>query len=356
MMIPFGMVVVVREFLSRRALIRAGQDLVSTREQLVQKEKLAAVGQLVSGVAHELNNPLQGVLGYAELMLAAKPPSLETEELRAIRDNANRAAGIVRNLLTFAGRTTSARGWQQMNRIVRDAVAAREPHLIGARASTSSSRSPIGCRWSTSITTRLEDVIVKLIENAEAAIEARRSGQSLSATVPQRARGEIVITTRLEGEPDRIMVEVADNGSGLKEEDLTRVFDPFFTTREVGPGHRPRPVGVLRHRPRAWRPHHARAIERRGGAVFTVELPVMAESLIAASSPAARTPPMPEHRPVPPPPFAVIAPPEDDVDRRRGAARRWSWTTRNRMPRWCDGCWPAPATTWKARRCRGARW
>ena len=73
MMIPFGVVVVVREFLSRRALIRASQELVSAREQLVQKEKLAAVGQLVSGVAHELNNPLQGVLGYAELMLAARP-------------------------------------------------------------------------------------------------------------------------------------------------------------------------------------------------------------------------------------------------------------------------------------------
>ena len=66
-----------------------------------------------------MNNPLQGVLGYAELMLATKSSALEHEELRAIRDNANRAAGIVRNLLTFAGRDTPARGWQQINRVVR---------------------------------------------------------------------------------------------------------------------------------------------------------------------------------------------------------------------------------------------
>ena len=129
MMIPFGIVVVVREFLSRRALIRAGHDLATTRQQLLQREKLAAVGQLVSGVAHELNNPLQGVLGYAELMLAAKPAAGDTEELRAIRDNANRAAGIVRNLMTFAGRDTSARGWHQINGIVRSAIAGREPQL-----------------------------------------------------------------------------------------------------------------------------------------------------------------------------------------------------------------------------------
>ena len=132
-MIPFGVVVVAREFLSRRALIRAGQDLAITQQQLVQREKLAAVGQLVSGVAHELNNPLQGVLGYAELVLASKPAALETEELRAIRDNANRAAGIVRNLLTFAGRNTTARGWQQINRVVRDAIAVRQAQPAGRR-------------------------------------------------------------------------------------------------------------------------------------------------------------------------------------------------------------------------------
>jgi len=320
MMIPFGLVAFAREFLSRRALIRAGQDLASTREQLVQKEKLAAVGQLVSGVAHELNNPLQGVLGYAELMLASKPPALGTEELRAIRDNANRAAGIVRNLLTFAGRTESARGWQQMNRIVRDGVATREPHLIGAAIDLKlelADRLPLVYVDHK----RLEDVVIKLVDNAEAAIASRRRGQSLSAMVPEGARGEIVITTRLEGEPDRIMVDVADNGSGLKEEDLTRVFDPFFTTREVGQG-TGLGLSVCYGIVREHGGHISARNRPAGGAEFTVELPVMAESLIAASSAAAGTPPMPDHRPVPPPTFAVIAPPEDDVDqtpRRRKA-------------------------------------
>ena len=312
MMIPFGLVVVWREFLSRNALIRAGQDLASTREQLVQKEKLAAVGQLVSGVAHELNNPLQGVLGYAELMLAAKPPSLETEELRAIRDNANRAAGIVRNLLTFAGRTESARGWQQMNRVVRDAVATREPHLIGAGIDLKievADRLPLVYVDHN----RLEDVIVKLIDNAEAAIAARRSGLSPSAVVPAGARGEIVISTRLEGEPDRIMVDVADNGSGLKDEDLTRVFDPFFTTREVGQG-TGLGLSVCYGIVREHGGHITASNRANGGAEFTVELPVMAESLIAVSAAAAPAQPLPEQRGVPLPAFAVIAPPEDHID------------------------------------------
>lgn len=279
--IPFGIVVVVREFLSRRALIRAGQDLASTRQQLVQREKLAAVGQLVSGVAHELNNPLQGVLGYAELMLATKPAELETEELKAIRDNANRAAGIVRNLLTFAGRNTSARGWQQINVVVRNAITAREPSLQTAAIDLTldaADRLPLVYIDAA----RLEDVVGNLIQNAEAAIAARREGKSLGRAVPEKARGEIKITTRLDHDPDRILVDVVDNGSGLKEEDLQRVFDPFFTTREVGQGTGlglSVCYGIVRE--------HGGLITVRngsvGGAVFTIELPVMAESLVAVS-------------------------------------------------------------------------
>ena len=313
MMIPFGIVVVVREFLSRRALIRSSQDLASAREQLAQREKLAAVGQLVSGVAHELNNPLQGVLGYAELMLAAKPAGLESEELRAIRDNANRAAAIVRNLLAFAGRGSTARGWQQINRIVRDAVTIREPYLINAGVDI---RLELADRLPLVYVdqTRLEDVIVNLIENAEAAIATRRDGASPSPIVADHARGEIVITTRLEHEPERILVDVTDNGSGLKEEDLTRVFDPFFTTREVGKGAGlglSMCYGIVREHGG----HIAARNRAAGGAVFTVELPVMAKSLRAASTAASVLRPIAEHRPVPPPVLAPIASDDDDVDR-----------------------------------------
>jgi two-component system NtrC family sensor kinase len=260
------------------------------------------------------------VLGYAELMLAAKPAAPESEELRAIRDNANRAAGIVRNLLTFAGRTTSARGWQQINRVVRDAIAFRESQLQSAGTDLRldiSDRLPLVYIDAA----RLEDVIVNLIQNAEAAIAARREGKSLSRTVPENARGEIRIATRLQGDPERIYVEVADNGSGLKEEDLPRIFDPFFTTREVGQGTGlglSVCYGIVRE-------HGGRITVRNrgsGGAVFTIELPVMAESLMAASSAAAGIAPLPiDTRPVVS--TSPLMPPRDetvDVTRRRRTA------------------------------------
>jgi two-component system NtrC family sensor kinase len=263
-------------------------------------------------VAHELNNPLQGVIGYAELMLASKPAPLETEELRAIRDNANRAAGIVRNLLTFAGRNTSARGWQQINRIVRDAIAVREPQLQAQGIDlvlTAADRLPLVYVDHT----RLEDVIVNLIQNAEAAIAARRDGKALTRQVSERARGEIRVETRMEPDPDRIFVAVHDNGSGLKEEDLLRVFDPFFTTREVGQGTGlglSVCYGIVRE-------HGGQIVATNaetGGAIFTIELPVMAESLVAATAVASGFAP-PQVEPSASPAAPVFSMPvEDDVD------------------------------------------
>ena len=98
--ILFGAVWAVREWKSRRALQQAQQELRLIREQLAQQEKLAAAGQRISGVAHQLSNPLQAILGFTELLLAGKHTAFENEELRAIRDNATKAAGVVRSLMT----------------------------------------------------------------------------------------------------------------------------------------------------------------------------------------------------------------------------------------------------------------
>jgi signal transduction histidine kinase/ActR/RegA family two-component response regulator len=275
MMIPFGIVVFLREFLSRRALLRAGQQLVSAREELAQKEKLAAVGQLVSGVAHELNNPLQGVLGYAELM-AFSAHDGESAELKAIRENANRAAGIVRNLLTFAGRATPPRTWQQINVIVRQAAERRAPVLTksGGRLDLHlAHRLPLAYVDAT----RFEQVLLNLLENAEAAVAARRSGRIPASAVPASEPGEIVVTTRRASSPDRIVIEIADNGSGVRTEDLRKIFDPFFTTRSAGEGTGlglSVCYGVVRE--------HGGIISGRnretGGAIFTIELPVSSDA------------------------------------------------------------------------------
>jgi signal transduction histidine kinase/CheY-like chemotaxis protein len=277
MMIPFGVVVVVREFLSRRALLRAGQQLVSTREELAQKEKLAAVGQLVSGVAHELNNPLQGVLGYAELMALSHKDAPGSEELKAIRENANRAAGIVRNLLTFAGRATPSRSWQQVNTIVHAAVNERRSSLELAGVQLQmrlAERLPLAYLDAA----RFQQVLVNLLENAEAAVVARRSGRLPAAAVPHSEPGKIVVSTSRATDPDRIVIEIADNGSGVRTEDLTKIFDPFFTTRAVGEGTGlglSVCYGIVRE--------HGGLISGRnrdsGGAVFTIELPVSQEAV-----------------------------------------------------------------------------
>jgi two-component system NtrC family sensor kinase len=183
--------------------------------------------------------------------------------------------------MTFAGRGTSARGWQQINRVVRDAIGTREAQLATAGVILvfeAADRLPLVYVDHA----RLEDVIVNLIQNAEAAIAARRDRKSAAGPVPPRARGEIRISTTMQSEPDRILVEVADNGSGLKQADLTRVFDPFFTTSEVGQG-----IGLgLSVCYGVIREHGGQITARNrdaGGAAFTIELPVMAESLIAAT-------------------------------------------------------------------------
>jgi K+-sensing histidine kinase KdpD len=126
--------VAVREMTWRRAMAATRRRLAETESEARQGEKLAAVGQLVSGLAQELKSPLQGLIGSTELMLAsageADPDN--SRELRQIVDEASRAAGIVRNLLALTETSALVRRWQDLNEIVARAVDARQSELAAA--------------------------------------------------------------------------------------------------------------------------------------------------------------------------------------------------------------------------------
>ena len=190
--------------------------------QLLQQEKLAAIGQLVSGVAHELNNPLAGVSAFAQILLAA--PGLADEERQAvetIHHEARRAAKIVSNLLTFARRHQPARTAADVNQLVLDTLELRRYAIRMAQIDLAVELDEeLPLTWADPF--QLQQVVLNLITNAE---------QSLADWGGAR---RMEIRSRRDGET--IVVSVADTGGGIAAADLSRVFNPFFTTKPVGQG------------------------------------------------------------------------------------------------------------------------
>jgi len=192
-------------------------------EQLLQQEKLAAVGQLVSGVAHELNNPLAGVLAYAQLLLSmAAAQDAETRQaVETIHHEATRAAKIVSNLLTFARRQPAERADADLNAIITDTLALRRYALRASGIELDVALDPALPRtWADPF--QLQQVVLNLVTNAEQAL-AEWLGPRRIGVRTQHADGCIV-------------VRVWDTGPGVPEEERDRVFNPFFTTKPVGQG------------------------------------------------------------------------------------------------------------------------
>ncbi len=191
------------------------------REQLIHSERLSAVGQLVAGVAHEINNPLQAVMGFAELLMSAEASPDIRRDLEQIRVDANRAAKIVRHLLLFARRSTLERSVADLNEIARSTAALRVNQLQSFNVDLVE-------RYSTELPMlvvnreEIQQVVLNLLMNAE---------QSVRAT---GRPGRIRLTT---GEAaDAAYIEVSDDGPGVAPVVASRIFEPFFTTKEVGQG------------------------------------------------------------------------------------------------------------------------
>jgi signal transduction histidine kinase len=199
------------------------RELSRLQEQLVQAAKMSAMGQLVSGVAHELNNPLTSILGFSELLKAdlveSRGDAEQVERLEEIAAEADRCRRIVANLLQFARRQEPRLEPVHLNDVVERMVTMRE-YELGTRNVKLERRYDASDPVLLADASKLQQVVLNLLNNAgDAVLEAGRPGT-------------IVVTTRIAGE--EVVLEVVDDGLGVRAPE--RVFEPFYTTKEVGKG------------------------------------------------------------------------------------------------------------------------
>jgi PAS domain S-box-containing protein len=255
-----GTVIVARDLTPQTRTEAEREEL---RKRLTQSEKLAALGQFVAGIAHELNNPLQGVLGHLELLrVTGAFPTQLRKEVQTIYREADRAAKIVRNLLVFAGSRRLARRPVSLPPILQKVVALRSAACRAAGIEVVRHYDAKLPRLQ-SDPLLIHQVFLNILMNAEQAVAATgRAGRiEISAT---RTEHHLVTTVR-------------DTGDGISEEALSRIFEPFYTTKEVGKG---TGLGlaiaygiVQEHGGQIHAANHA-----EGGAMFTVELPLRSDA------------------------------------------------------------------------------
>lgn len=239
-------------------------------EQLLQREKLAAIGQLVSGVAHELNNPLAGILAFAQL-LEGVPQSAEEQRdaLETIQREAKRAAKIVANLLLFARQRSPERSETDLNQVLRDTLELRRYVLRTQQVEVVTQfDESLPRTWADAF--QLQQVALNLITNAEQALRTHDGAKCITLATRQR-EGFLEMT-------------VSDTGPGIPSTQLDQVFNPFFTTKAVGEG-----TGLgLAISDGIVRQHGGtiRVDSREGaGATFTIELPYQRPPVKAAVAP-----------------------------------------------------------------------
>ena len=201
-----------------------GQRIMQSK--LLQTEKMAALGQLVSGIAHELNNPLTSIQGYAQILLSRRGAAERTADARRISTEAERAARIVKNLLLFSRETKPERQATDLNEVIERTLALRSYELKLENIGVELELDPL-LPGTLADSAQLQQVILNLIVNAEQAIVLARSEEPRDGHIQIR-------TFRLPGE--RIGLEISDNGPGIAPEIASRIFDPFFTTKPVGVG------------------------------------------------------------------------------------------------------------------------
>ena len=210
----------VRDVSERKRLEDQARDLY---HQLLQAEKLAALGQTISGVAHELNNPLATILTWAERLSQRPVDDQMKRGLETILSESERAAKIVRNLLTFARKRHTTRAMVDVNQIVRETLALRSYEQSLANITVLEALAA-GLPLAFADPHQFQQVLLNLIINAE------------QAMIGANGRGTLILRSWHDLDGDAVILEVNDDGPGVPEDLQPRIFDPFFTTKEVGKG------------------------------------------------------------------------------------------------------------------------
>ncbi|MFH1437291.1 MAG: [Fe-Fe] hydrogenase large subunit C-terminal domain-containing protein, partial [Pseudomonadota bacterium] len=204
-----------------RQLKESHQKLQTAQQLLVQSEKLASMGQLSAGIAHEINNPLGTILLYSHILMQSLQEGAEArKDVETITREAERCRGIVRGLLNFARKSQVTRKNVSMDGLVHDVIQLTDPKAklmnVSLKCDIAQSLPPVMLDEA-----QIKQVLVNLIDNGIDAIDGP---------------GEVVIRASLLHTTDSVVIEVTDNGCGIPDKNLGKLFTPFFTTKEVGKG------------------------------------------------------------------------------------------------------------------------
>ncbi len=204
--------------------------LKKTQTRLIQSEKLAAIGELIAGIAHELNNPLASIILYAQLMEARGVDESVSRDLQQIITQSRRASGVVHGLLDFARQRPSERTPVQVNDVLQNTL-----NLLAYELRTHNV--VVKSDFSTAVPITLADahqlqqVFVNLINNALQAMDESRKGGKLTIIT------KCSVSRRVEPTKAKtILIVIQDNGPGIPQASASRIFDPFFTTKADGKG------------------------------------------------------------------------------------------------------------------------
>jgi two-component system NtrC family sensor kinase len=253
---------------SRAQLEQTVETLKNTQAQLIQSEKLSAVGGFVAGVAHELNNPLTAVMGFSEILKDTDVGEQHQRYLNMIFEAAKRCQKIVQSLLSFARRQPAERRPADANKLIEAVL-----EIVSYPLRTSNIEVVLRLDPALPVVFadghQIQQVLLNVINNARQAVESHQAG------------GKITITTGIR--QANVCITIQDNGPGISESNLRSIFDPFFTTKEIGKGTGlglSLCYGIIKEHG-----GHITPSSRPGeGATFVIELPVAGDVNTAADA------------------------------------------------------------------------